>query len=56
MNSDKKNSIDKEYEKFDAASSTECTGLIMVPPQNEDEVQSYRDIYEFDTIIEKTRD
>ena len=56
MNSDKKFSIDKQYDKFDAASSTECTGLITVPPQNEDELQNYREIYEFDTIIEKPKD
>ncbi|MBO5743355.1 MAG: hypothetical protein J6R68_03645 [Clostridia bacterium] len=53
MNFDKRNAIDKEYDKFDAASSTECTGLITVPPQNEDELQSYREIYEFDTVLEK---
>ena len=60
MKSDKKNKVNKEYDKFassfDAASSTECTGLITVPPQNEDELENYRQIYEFDTTIEKTRD
>lgn len=56
MNFDKRNASDKEYDKFDAASSTECTGLITVPPQDEDELQSYREIYEFDTIIEKPKD
>ncbi len=56
MNFDKRNASDKEYDKFDAASSTECTGLITVPPQNEDELQSYREIYEFDTIIKKPKD
>ncbi len=30
-----------------AASSMECTGLIMRPAQNEDELESYADIYEF---------
>ena len=56
MNFDKRNANDKEYDKFDAASSTECTGLITVPPQDEDELQSYREIYEFDTILEKPKD
>ena len=27
------------------ASFTECTGLIQIPPQNEDEENSYTDIY-----------
>ena len=56
MKNNKKDINSPDYDKFDAASSTECTGLITVPPQNEDELDSYRDIYEFDTIIEKTRD
>lgn len=30
-----------------AASSMECTGLIMQPAQNEDELESYADIYDF---------
>lgn len=56
MKNDKRNINDPDYDKFDAASSTECTGLITVPPQNEDELDSYRDIYEFDTVIEKPKD
>ncbi len=30
-----------------AASGMECTGLIMQPAQNEDELQAYQDIYDF---------
>jgi hypothetical protein len=53
MKNEKRKSDHPDYDKFDAASSTECTGLITVPPQNEDELESYRDIYEFDTVIKK---
>ena len=27
------------------ASSTECTGLIQIPPENEEEMEAYQDIY-----------
>lgn len=27
------------------ASATECTGLIQIPPQNEEEAESYNEIY-----------
>ncbi len=30
-----------------AACVTECTGLIQVPPQNEDEMENYNDVYSF---------
>lgn len=30
-----------------SASSTECTGLIKTPPQNEDELENYNDVYNF---------
>ena len=30
---------------FATASATECTGLIQIPPRNEDEAESYGDIY-----------
>ena len=56
MKNGKKDINNPDYDKFDAASSTECTGLITVPPQTEDELDSYRDIYEFDTIIEKPKE
>ena len=37
------------YDKFSGYSSTECTGLITVPPENEDELENYKDIYDFGT-------
>lgn len=40
------------YEKFDTCSSTECTGLITVPPENEDELENYKDIYEFEVTLD----
>ncbi len=30
-----------------AACVTECTGLIQVPPQNQDEMENYNDVYSF---------
>jgi len=30
-----------------SASATECTGLIKTPPQNEDELENYNDVYNF---------
>lgn len=32
-------------EHMKVASSTECTGLIQIPPMNEDEADSYQEIY-----------
>lgn len=43
------NQADK-YDKFDLAnaiSTTDCTGLIPTPPLNEEELESYMDIYDF---------
>ncbi len=43
---------DEKPDKFDAlkvCSATECTGLITVPPENEDELENYMDIYDFGT-------
>ncbi len=40
----------EEYEGFEhcsAGSYTECTGLIATPPQNEEELESYMDIFDF---------
>lgn len=43
----KKNKFDLELldEHIKVASSTECTGLIQIPPMNEDEADSYQEIY-----------
>lgn len=30
-----------------AASGTECTGLIQVPPESEDEMENYAEVYRF---------
>ena len=40
----------KEYDKFEfshVCSSTDCTGLITVPPADEDELENYMDLYDF---------
>jgi len=43
----KKKKFDLELldEHMKVASSTECTGLIQIPPTNEDEADSYKEIY-----------
>ena len=43
----KKEKFDLELldEHMKVASSTECTGLIQIPPMNEDEADSYSEIY-----------
>lgn len=41
---------DEDYRKFklsNAGSPTDCTGLITVPPENEDELENYNKVYEF---------
>ena len=45
----KKRPLEKE-EMFDfspVCSSTECTGLITVPPVDEEELENYMDLYDF---------
>jgi len=40
----------ENYDKFklsNAGSPTDCTGLITVPPENEDELENYNKVYEF---------
>lgn len=37
--------LDLIDEHMKVASSTECTGLIQIPPTNEDEAESYSDLY-----------
>lgn len=37
--------LDKMFEDSGVASATECTGLIQIPPENEWEEESYKDIY-----------
>jgi len=42
-----KNENEELFDQFASHSSTECTGLITVPPENEDELENYKDIYNF---------
>ncbi|MBO5364561.1 MAG: hypothetical protein J6A56_03750 [Clostridia bacterium] len=35
------------FELTNAATVMECTGLIQVPPENEEELESYEDVYHF---------
>ena len=43
----KKEKFDLELldEHMKVASTTECTGLIQIPPTNEEEAEAYREIY-----------
>lgn len=39
-----------DFDKFDfshVCSSTDCTGLITVPPVDEDELENYMEMYDF---------
>lgn len=49
MNSKKIPDPPKEdmFENLDTCSFAECTGLITVPPEDEDELENYMDIYDF---------
>lgn len=35
------------FELTNAATVMECTGLIQVPPENEDELENYENVYHF---------
>lgn len=35
------------FELTNAATVMECTGLIQVPPEDEDELENYADVYNF---------
>lgn len=47
----KRNTYHDKYEvdidNFQVSSATECTGLIPTPPQNADELESYKELYNF---------
>ncbi len=45
----------KEYDKFGTFSATECTGLITVPPQSDAELESYKDICEYEVELDKIK-
>ena len=35
------------FDLTNSATVMECTGLIQVPPQNQDELENYNDVYSF---------
>ena len=45
FNTEKGYQYDLENEINSVVSQTECTGLIQVPPQDEEEAESYTEIY-----------
>ncbi len=50
---------DKEYDKYDlgnACSGTDCTGLMPTPPQNDAEMESYQDIYDYQATVVSEED
>ena len=38
---------DSGFSLTNAACATECTGLIQVPPESEEELENYNDVYSF---------
>ncbi|MCH5266419.1 MAG: hypothetical protein J1F02_11000 [Lachnospiraceae bacterium] len=62
--SDKEKKIDyhefdfgEQIENLNACSTTDCTGLIWRAPKDEDEVESYRNVYDFEPhYVEKDKD
>lgn len=46
----KKQNEDIEFDKFEGstASSMDCTGLIPTPPMTESELESYKELYDFE--------
>ena len=58
-----KNTKDEKYKHLDfdkckAASPTDCTGLIQVPPESDEEYESYNEVYKFapDMDVKHRRD
>ena len=51
--SDERHPIDDRFDFSDSYSTTECTGLITVPPADEDELENYYDIYDFGPYSKK---
>ena len=42
----KRKSVDDFFDNINSVVSyTECTGLIQIPPENDDEMESYQQIY-----------
>ncbi len=40
------------FDKFNACSAWECTGLITVPPESDEERESYKDIYSYEIELD----
>ena len=62
MKQKKQNEILKNQELIDhydylknAASSTDCTGLIPALPTSEDELDAYNDVYQYQTPLVKPK-
>ena len=52
---EKKKSIDDYDYLTNAASAMDCTGLIPSLPQNDEELESYNDIYQFQPHTKRKR-
>lgn len=48
----KRNENSEQFKLSNAGSATECTGLITVPPENEDELENYSRVYDFGAFID----
>ncbi len=45
----------KHLNNFNCCSYTECTGLITVPPENDEELGNYMEIYDFGPPIDQSK-
>lgn len=62
LKKEKQNELKKNQELIDhydylknAASSTDCTGLIPSLPESEEELEAYNDIYQYQTPLVKPK-
>ena len=62
MDKEKQKEMKKNQELIDhydylknAASSTDCTGLIPALPESEDELDAYNDVYQYQTPLVKPK-
>ena len=46
----------EEIDNLNACSTTDCTGLMWRAPKNEEEVESYKNIYDFEPPFVKEKD
>lgn len=53
MKQKRKKKIAFDFNLMEASSSTECTGITPRPPLNENELESYKEVFDFGPPIAK---